>query len=94
MIELEKALLATIPVLAGVLVTGLVGSRFGYWWNLQLKRREADLASMKTFHELYGEFFAVWKLWNYFARDIGPEHFPDASRWKGHAPRRAGWKLF
>ena len=31
---------------------------------------------------MYGEFFAVWKLWNYYVRDVGPEAFPDASRWK------------
>ena len=36
----------------------------------------------KAFHNLYGEFFAVWKLWNYYVRDIGPEAFPGGSRWK------------
>ena len=81
-IETKKALLSVIPVLAGVLATGLVGSGLGYWWNVQLKRREADLTTMRAFHDLYGEFFAVWKLWNYYVRDIGPEHFPGASRWK------------
>jgi hypothetical protein len=80
--ETEKALLGVIPVLAGVLATGLVGSGLGYWWNVQLKRREADLTTIRAFHDLYGEFFAVWKLWNYYVEDIGPEHFPDASRWK------------
>lgn len=81
-IELQKALFGVIPVLAGVLATGVVGSGLGFWWNLQLKRRDADLATMKAFHDLYGEFFAVWKLWNYYVREIGPEHFPDISRWK------------
>lgn len=80
-IEVEKALLGGIPILLGVFATGLVGAGFGFWWNLQLKRRESDLATLKIFHELYGEFFAVWKLWNYYVRDIGPDAFPDASRW-------------
>src|SRR4051812_7667946 len=79
---MEKALLGIIPVLVGVFATGLAGSGLGFWWNLQLKKREVDLATMKVFHELYGEFFAVWKLWNYYARDVGPKPFPDASRWK------------
>jgi hypothetical protein len=69
-------------VLAGVLATGIVGAGFGFWWNLQLKRRESDLATVKLFHNLYGEFFAVWKLWNCYIRDVGPDAFPDASRWK------------
>jgi hypothetical protein len=31
---------------------------------------------------LYGEFFAVWKLWNYYVRDVGPNALEDASRWQ------------
>lgn len=81
-VEFNKALLNSIPVLLGVLATGLVGAGLGFWWNLQLKRRESDLATVKVFHDLYGEFFAVWKLWNYYVRDIGPDVFPDASRWE------------
>jgi len=50
--ETEKALLGVMPVLAGVLATGLVGSGLGYWWNVQLKRREADLTTIRAFHDL------------------------------------------
>jgi hypothetical protein len=81
-VEILKAFLSSIPVLVDVLATGLVGAGLTYLWNLQLKRREADLATLKLFHDLYGEFFAVWKLWNYYVRDIGSDAFPDASRWK------------
>ncbi len=80
--ELTEALLASIPALLGVLATGLVGAGLTSLWNLQLKRRELDLAAAKRFHDLYGEFFSVWKLWNYYVRDVGPDAFPDASRWK------------
>jgi hypothetical protein len=80
--NLHQFLFSSMPVLVGVLATGVLGYGFAYWWNLKLKRREADLAMLKGFHDLYGEFFAVWKLWNYYVRDIGPDDFPDASRWK------------
>ncbi len=80
--ELTKAVLASIPALVGVLATGLVGAGLTFLWNVQLKRRELDLAAAKRFHGLYGEFFAVWKLWNYYVGDVGPQVFPEASRWK------------
>ena len=31
---------------------------------------------------LYGEFFALWKLWNYYIRDLGADALPEASRWE------------
>jgi hypothetical protein len=77
--EIAEALLRSIPVLIGVLATGVVGAGFGFWWNLQLKRRESDLATVKLFHNLYGEFFAVWKLWDCYIED--KRAFPDASHW-------------
>lgn len=80
--ELIKALYASIPAVVAVLTTGLVGAGLTFLWSLQLKRRELDLAAAKRFHELYGEFFAVWKLWNYYVRDVGPGRFPEACRWK------------
>ena len=55
-----KFILACIPVIVGVMFTGVFGAAFSYFWNIQLKRREVDLALMKAFHELYGEFFAIW----------------------------------
>ena len=51
------------------LVTLGLGWRFGQRltvrWNLRQKQRELDLATAHEFHKLYGEFFAIWKLWNY-----------------------------
>jgi hypothetical protein len=80
--QMTEALIASIPVLVGVLTTGFVGAGLAFLWNFQLKQRELDLTAAQRFQDLYGEFFAVWKLWNYYIRDIGPEAFPDASRWK------------
>ncbi|MGV9870578.1 hypothetical protein [Rhodococcus koreensis] len=58
-----------------------IGNRLTYKWNLRQKRRELDLAAARSFHALYGEFFTVWKLWNYFVRDVGAEPLKGASRW-------------
>lgn len=74
------------PDLAVAAVTGFVillaGQRVAYVWAIRQKRRELDLSNAKEFQLLYGEFFAIWKLWNYFIRDIGQESLPDASRWE------------
>lgn len=44
----------------------LVGQRLTVQWNLKQKQREQELASGQEFYRLYGEFFAVWKIWNEF----------------------------
>ncbi len=78
--------LKAIPNLLVALITlGLgwvVGQRLTLNWNLRQKRRELDLSNAKEFQSLYGEFFAVWKLWNYYVRDIGDKSLPGASRWE------------
>ena len=69
-----------IAALTLLLLAWFVGHRLTAKWNLYQKRREQDLETARDFHLLYGEFFAVWKLWNY-CRDAEPNAFPDASRW-------------
>jgi hypothetical protein len=59
----------------------VVGQRLSIHWALYQKQREIDLSAAQDFHRLYGEFFAIWKLWNYYIRDIGATHLPGASRW-------------
>jgi hypothetical protein len=59
----------------------LVGRHLTSDWSLSQKARELDLAAMHEFHALYGEFFALWKLWNYKREDSESTAFPDASRW-------------
>lgn len=58
-------------VVTGVTVaffTALLTVGLGPWlasrWNFFLKQRELDLAAVHQFYSLYGEFYAVWKLWH------------------------------
>jgi hypothetical protein len=82
---LADATLKELPKLAASLVLlGLawfVGQRLTIAWNLRQKQKEHDLATARDFHALYGEFFATWKLWNYYVRDVGAESLEGASRW-------------
>lgn len=41
-----------------------VGNRLSLRWSLRQKNRELELSSLNRLYELYGEFFAIWKLWN------------------------------
>jgi len=58
------------PDLIVALVTGSVvasvGAAIALYWNLRQKMRELDLEAAKNFHTYYGEFFATWKLWNWY----------------------------
>jgi hypothetical protein len=58
-----------------------IGRRLTLLWSFTQKQREQDLVAAGQFHTLYGEFFAVWKLWNYFIRRGGATEFVGASRW-------------
>lgn len=42
----------------------LVGQSLTYRWNVRQKQREIQLSLSQAFYSAYGEFFAVWKLWN------------------------------
>ena len=42
----------------------IIGLRLTYKWNVRQKRRELQLSATHQFYAAYGEFFAVWKLWN------------------------------
>lgn len=63
--EFLKAVPGFTLSLLTIVLGWFVGQKLTVRWNLYQKRRESDLASAETFHKLYGEFFAVWKLWNY-----------------------------
>src|SRR4029077_5424295 len=64
-----------------IVATGLVGAGLTYFWNIQLRHRELDFKAASRFHALYGEFFAVWKLWNYSARAGHIQDDRDERRW-------------
>jgi hypothetical protein len=67
--ELIKSLLS---LLVSVVTLGLgwfVGQRLSIYWAIKQKRRELELAAVSEFYKLYGEFFAIWKLWNQLCRE-------------------------
>jgi hypothetical protein len=51
------------PALLVALLGWFVGLRLANSWNLRQKRKELDLETARDFHTIYGQFFAVWKLW-------------------------------
>jgi len=59
---------ATGAVIAAVLAW-LIGNRVAARWSLWQKRREAALVAVAEHARLYGEFFSIWKLWNYSLHD-------------------------
>jgi hypothetical protein len=59
----------------------VIGKRLTVLWSRRQKENEQDLDAARDFHALYGDFFALWKLWNYYVRDLGAEALPGASRW-------------
>jgi len=80
--ESVKAIPSLIVALITLSLGWFVGSRISNHWTFIQRRKELDLETAQSFHKLYGEFFAIWKLWNYYIRDIGSEAFPEASRWE------------
>src|SRR5262249_86939 len=60
-----------------------VGKAISEYWELRRKRRELELSTLNDFYRQYGEFFAVWKLWNQHLAES-----PSLSE-----PQDAGWKL-
>jgi hypothetical protein len=62
-----EATRAGYSLVAGIVVLALgwfVGQRLTFAWNIRQKRREFQLTASQQFYSAYGEFFAVWKLWN------------------------------
>jgi hypothetical protein len=62
--ELIKAAISGASGIVLLASTWLVGQRLTYEWNVRQKRRESQLSSLQQFYLAYGEFFAIWKLWN------------------------------
>lgn len=62
--ELIKGLISGASGFVLLVLTWLIGQRLSYEWGVRQKRRELQLASLQEFYGAYGEFFAVWKLWN------------------------------
>jgi hypothetical protein len=71
-LELTRGGISLAVTLIGLGVGWLVGQRLTYQWNLRQKRRESELATAHDLRRLYGEFFAIWKVWNVVAREADP----------------------
>jgi hypothetical protein len=69
---------ATGAALAAVLAW-LVGTGISARWSVWQRRRESALSAVAEFCRLYGEFFSIWKLWNYSLREHTKP--PDGARW-------------
>ena len=59
----------------------LFSTRVTYSWNERQKRREFQLSALQQFYAAYGEFFAVWKLWDALLK-VPPA--PAELRWELH----------
>jgi len=60
----------------------LIGKRLTILWSREQKENEEDLVAARAFHQLYGDFFALWKLWNYSLQDPGSQAASGTSRWE------------
>jgi hypothetical protein len=60
----------------------IVGNRLATAWNVELKRRELDLEAIQDFFHLYGDFYAVWKLWHVHVKEdaVAPPHVDPSLR--------------
>jgi hypothetical protein len=81
--DISAAFVGEVPKFASglcLLVIGwFVGQRLTVLWNLRQKYKEYDLETAREFHTLYGEFFAIWKLWDYYLKDATMK--AEGSRW-------------
>ena len=63
---LESKLLITVISLPGA---WLVGNAVATRWQLVRKRKELELEAAQSFYMQYGEFFAIWKIWDQLIED-------------------------
>lgn len=93
MIEIEfiKGGITLAVSILTILIASLFGGFITAMWNRRQKRRELQLSAANQFYELYGEFFAIWKQWNYSKGDRikGPVHDVDKL-----TPIQMRWDLY
>jgi hypothetical protein len=82
---LDSAAVETPKLLTYLVFLGLgwlIGKRLTVLWSHEQKENEEDRVAARVFHQLYGDFFALWKLWNYSLCDPGSQTAPGTSRWE------------
>jgi hypothetical protein len=62
--ETIKAVPNLIVAVLTLCLGWFVGNRLSARWDERKKRRELDLVALGVFYDIYGQFFAVWKLWS------------------------------
>jgi hypothetical protein len=67
-VQWMKTLMPLITAVTTILLAWFVGNRLSARWAIRQKRKELDLAAANRLYELYGEFFAISKLWNDYKR--------------------------
>lgn len=80
---LSSLMSTAIPMLTVVMTLAggwFVTARVTDHWDRVKKNREVDLSAAHEFQRLYGEFVAVWKVWNALRGDFSSVHGPP-----GHA---------
>jgi hypothetical protein len=79
--RMDTTELELTKILLGPLLTAgfawAVGNRISAAWTHRQKHREYSLAVTAEFYQVYGEFFAIWKLANYSFRHSRPEITPE-----------------
>ncbi|MHA7291286.1 hypothetical protein ACX80V_16770 [Arthrobacter sp. MDT3-24] len=92
---LTDATLKAVPTFAAGLILLVLGwvftSRVTAFWDQRRKKRELGLIALERLYELYGEFFAVWKLWEELLPRLGPvgSLTPDEAKERAELLRRA-----
>lgn len=51
-------------------LTWVVGQRIATQWAIRQKRKELQLSAANRFEIIYGEFFSIWKLWDYYCKTL------------------------
>lgn len=78
--EAFEILNSALPPVLSVLLAGIIGQRLTVYWAHRQKRKELAQAASHEFFLLYGEFFAIWKCWNYSVDRGEPERQSEYQR--------------
>jgi hypothetical protein len=79
--EVIKAILNVIVAVVTLGLGWFIGHRLTVYWAIRQKQRELELSALNDFYNLYGEFFAIWKLWAYCNAPDKSIKLPDTTRW-------------
>jgi hypothetical protein len=76
-----KLFVAALGPILTVLLAWAVSQRLAAYWAIRQKVRESAIAAANEFYRHYGEFFAIWKLWNYYLEQHEEGVIPEHTRW-------------